>query len=68
MSDTDNLTYEQAAAELNEILQSIQQDKCGIDRLTTLTRRAALLLKVCREKLTTTEAELNEILSSLQNQ
>lgn len=68
MSDTDNLTYEQAAAELNEILQSIQQDKCGIDRLTALTRRAALLLKVCREKLTTTEAELNEILSSLQNQ
>ena len=62
----EEMTYEQAAAELNEILLSIQQDKCGIDRLTELTRRATTLLQMCREKLTTTEAELHRILDSMQ--
>ncbi len=65
MPETEKLTYEQAADELNQILTAIQQDKCGIDRLTELTRRATFLLKVCREKLTTTESELNQILQSL---
>ncbi len=60
----EEMTYEQAAAELNDILQSIQQDRCGIDRLTELTRRATVLLKICRDKLTTTEAELRRILDT----
>lgn len=67
MAKKEELTYEQASSELNEILQSIQQDRCGIDRLTELTRRATYLLQVCREKLTTTEAELQQILQSLKN-
>lgn len=67
MAKKEELTYEQASSELNEILQSIQQDRCGIDRLTELTRRATYLLQVCRKKLTTTEAELQQILQSLKN-
>ncbi len=67
MAKKENLTYEQAANELQQILQTIQSDTCGIDRLTELTRRAAVLLALCREKLTTTEAELQRILQQLQD-
>lgn len=63
-----NQTYEQAAAELEKILRTIQGDNCDIDKLSELTRRAIELLTFCRDKLTTTETELKEILSALDQQ
>ncbi len=66
MTPVSELTYEQAAAELDSILASIQDQSVGIDRLTELTRRAAALIAACQERLTATETELREILDSLQ--
>lgn len=66
MKPVDELTYEEAAAELDSILQQIQNQSCGIDRLTELTRRAAALLDACRKRLTTTETELRDILQQMQ--
>lgn len=66
MTPIEDLTYEQAAAELDSILQTIQSQSCGIDRLTELTRRASALLAACRQRLTATEAELREILDQMQ--
>ncbi len=63
-----NLTYEQAASELEKILRTIQSDNCDIDKLSELTRRAIELLTFCRTKLTTTETELKQILSALDEQ
>lgn len=63
-----DLTYEQAATELEKILRTIQSDNCDIDRLSELTRRAIELLTFCRKKLTTTESELKQILSALEEQ
>lgn len=63
-----NLTYEQAATELEKILRTIQSDNCDIDKLSELTRRAIELLTFCRNKLTTTETELKQILSALEEQ
>lgn len=61
------LTYTQAISELEQILALIQSDKCDIDRLSELTRRATELLKECRSRLTATDQELRSILATLDN-
>jgi len=60
-----SLTYTQAVAELENILRMLQSDRCDIDRLTLYTRRAAELLADCRSRLTATDAELRDILATL---
>lgn len=60
------LTYTQAISELEAILQTMQSDKCDIDKLTLLTRRATELITFCRARLTATDEELRAILADLQ--
>lgn len=60
------LTYEQSLDELNKIIRQMQSDQCDIDKLASMTRRAAELLASCRAKLTATEEELRQILASMQ--
>ena len=60
-----DLTYNQAVAELEQILRTMQCDSCDIDMLSLYTRRAAELLSECRSRLTTTEAELQNALADL---
>lgn len=62
----DQISYKQASAEFDRILQELRSDQCDIDLLTERTRRAVELLSVCRERLTATEQELASILQSLQ--
>lgn len=60
-----DLTYNQAVAELEQILRTMQSDSCDIDMLSLYTRRAAELLSECRSRLTTTEAKLQNALADL---
>ena len=62
MSEVKDLTYNQAVAELEQILRLLQSDECDIDRLAALTRRATELIAECRSRLTATEEELRAIL------
>ncbi len=57
------LTYNEAAAELESILRLMQSDTCDIDRLAELTRRATSLIAECRRRLTATDEELRAILA-----
>ncbi len=61
-----DITYEKALAELEAILKEMQSDQCDIDKLAAKTRRATELIAACRSKLTATEDELRQILSSLE--
>lgn len=60
-------SYNQSLAELEKILAELRSDSCDVDTLSARTRRAVELLKICRERLTTTEEELRSILASLQS-
>ncbi|MGM9859161.1 MAG: exodeoxyribonuclease VII small subunit [Muribaculaceae bacterium] len=60
-------SYKQAIAELEAILKNLRSESCDVDTLTASTRRAVQLLNFCRERLTTTEAELNQVLATLQS-
>lgn len=63
----DQLSYNQAIAELEKIVESLRSSATDVDTLTARTRRAVELLTICRSRLTTTEEELRTILNSLQN-
>lgn len=61
------LSYNEAIAELESILQHMQGNECDIDQLATYTRRASELLNECRQRLTATDKELQSILATLEN-
>lgn len=60
-----DMTYEQAVAELESIVQKMQSADCNIDRLADYTRRSLALLRYCKEKLTRTDAEIKRCLEEL---
>lgn len=62
-----DLTYNQATAELDSIMRTMQGDECDIDKLAALTRRATELITECRRRLTATDEELQTILGQLNN-
>lgn len=66
MTPVKELSYTQALAELEQILAHMQSDKCDIDKLSAMTRRATELLAECRSRLTATDQELRAILAQLQ--
>lgn len=61
----DTLTYGKALQELEEIVAKMQSENCDIDSLANLTKRAAELIKFCREKLFTTDKEIKKCIESL---
>lgn len=62
-----DLTYNQATAELDAIMRTMQGDECDIDKLAALTRRATELITECRQRLTATDEELRSIIAQLNN-
>jgi exodeoxyribonuclease VII small subunit len=61
-------TYNQAIEELERILSQLRSDNCDVDTLAERTRRAAQLLKECRQRLTATEEELAAVLASIEGE
>ncbi len=63
MSNKDqSLTYEQALRELQGIVAQLQEESSNIDELSERVRRAAALVKYCREKLRSTEEVVQQLL------
>ena len=57
------LTYEKAETELQEIVKAIEEGEIGIDQLQKHIKRAADLIRFCKEKLRTTEENIASVLS-----
>lgn len=55
------MTYESALQELQTIVDALQENTLGVDELSSQLQRAAELVKFCREKLRTTEAEIKDL-------
>jgi exodeoxyribonuclease VII small subunit len=58
-------TYRQALAELESIVDKIENRSPDVDELTDLVKRAAELVKYCKDKLRKTEDDLNKGLEEL---
>ncbi len=59
------ITYTKAFEELQAIVAEIEQGEISVDELSAKVKRASELIKVCKEKLTNTEEDVNKILKEL---
>ncbi|MBR5989430.1 Exodeoxyribonuclease VII small subunit [Prevotella aff. ruminicola Tc2-24] len=55
--------YEEAMAELQDIVRRMENDELDIDQMTAQLKRAQELIKLCKDKLTKTDEEIKKILS-----
>lgn len=58
------ITYSEATAELESILQRLRSGELGVDELTAVTTRAKALIEICRQQLTVTKQELDTIIDN----
>ena len=65
MSEKDNPKYTEAFEELQEIVSEIEQGEISVDELSEKVKRASLLISICKNKLATTEEDVNTILREL---
>lgn len=56
------IKYEEAVAELEGILRGIESGELDIDSMSEKLKEAQKLIKLCKDKLTKTEAEIAKIL------
>ncbi len=61
----EQLNYETAYNELQEIVSEISNGSISIDAVSDKVKRAAELIRICKEKLKTTEEDINAILQEL---
>lgn len=59
------IPYTQAIEELEEIVSSIENEDVNVDELSVKVKRAAELIKICKNKLHNTEEEVNSILKEI---
>lgn len=59
-------TYAEAIKELQSILEKIENDNIDVDVLTEETKKAAELIKICKEKLYKTDEEVKKILDKIE--
>lgn len=58
----EKISYEASMKEIEEILEKIETGNLGVDELAGKVARVTELLKVCRDKLHRTEAQIDKIL------
>jgi exodeoxyribonuclease VII small subunit len=58
--------YTEAFEELQEIVLEIEQGEISVDKLSEKVKRAAVLIKICKTKLTSTEEDVAKILKELE--
>lgn len=57
--------YTEASGELDEILDQIEQGTTDVDVLSEKVERAAVLIKICRDKLANTEMKVEKVVADL---
>ena len=62
---SEKINYTEAFEELQRIVSEIELGEISVDELSEKVKRASVLIKVCKSKLTTTEEDVNKILKEL---
>ncbi len=61
----EQLTYQSASQELEQILLDLKNDKVTIDELATKVERASELITFCKTKLLDTQGKVEQIIDKL---
>ena len=65
MDQNKDMKYSKAMTELENIVRRMQSNELDVDDLAEATRNALQLLKICNEKLKTTDEEVKKCLEEL---
>ena len=57
------IKYEEALRQLEDIVEKMENDELDIDQLSDQLKKAKKLVKLCKDKLTKTDAEIRKLLS-----
>jgi exodeoxyribonuclease VII small subunit len=58
----ENISYTEAFDELQQIVREMENADISVDELSDKIKRCTMLLKICKDKLTKTEAEIAKIM------
>ncbi|NCC71820.1 MAG: exodeoxyribonuclease VII small subunit [Sphingobacteriia bacterium] len=58
--------YIEAFEELQQIVSDIEKGEISVDELSVKVKRASELIRICRNKLITTESDVGKILEELE--
>lgn len=58
------IKYEEAVAQLEQIVRKMENDELDIDTLTAELKKAQELIKLCKAKLTSTDEEIKKLLDN----
>jgi exodeoxyribonuclease VII small subunit len=61
----EKLSYEEAYKQLAEIACEIETETVSVDVLAEKVKTASMLIKLCQDKLRSTETEVNNIISQM---
>lgn len=59
------ITYTEAFEELKEIASQLEDENVAVDELAVKLKRATMLMKICKDKLSQTEEEVNKTITEL---
>lgn len=59
--------YEMAISQLEEIVERLENNQLGIDEITAQLKKAQQLIKLCKDRLTKTDEEIQKILGEGKN-
>lgn len=61
------VSYSEAMAEIEDILEKIESEELDVDELAEKVKRVSVLLKTCKDKLTQTNEQVEQILKEMED-
>lgn len=61
------IKYTEAFDELQQIVSDLEDGEISVDDLSIKIKRASELIKICKQKLVSTEEDVNQILKELES-
>lgn len=61
------ISYNEAMAEIEEILEKIENEELDVDDLAEKVKRVSVLLKICKDKLQKTNDQVEQILKEMED-
>lgn len=63
----EKLNYKEAMAEIESIVEKLEENKLDVDELSARVKRVSHLIAFCKSKLHETEEEVENILKSMED-
>ena len=65
MATKEKISYSEAVAEIESILAQIENDELDVDELSENVKKISVLVKDCREKLTKTKEDVENLFKEI---